>query len=410
MSHFKKQELPFHDKVLVLFLFKVFIFIIAIPLIFIYVPLRFIARSISKLILFIANKFKGYSKENKVIRFFIYVSEFHPYKGQNYFIRYLDTNITGEKVEAQKMRSFIFFLVPALGSFIVFVITPFLMGLYFSFTDWTGLNTVITFTGIDNYRTIFTDYLFIYSFMRTTLYSVLNVIVINTVAFSLALIVTQNLKLKNVYRAGFFMPNLIGGLVLGYIWQFVYSTVFPAIGTAMGWDGGLFAHSLIGGYASSGEAMGALIGVVTWQYAGYIMMIYIAALQNVPTDLIEASKIDGASALQRLRTIIFPLVAQAFTIALFLTLVTSFKQYDTVYALTQGGPSGLIPEYLAKLLDIPTYRSVNTLDLMAINIYETAFSHYKMGEGQAKAIVFFLILMVVSVIQVTYNQKKEVEL
>jgi raffinose/stachyose/melibiose transport system permease protein len=241
-------------------------------------------------------------------------------------------------------------------------------------------------------------------------YSVLNVIVINIVAFSLALLVTQNLKLKNVYRAGFFLPNLIGGLVLGYIWQFVYSSVFPALGTVVGLESSLFSHSLIGSRATASEAMGALIGVVTWQYAGYIMMIYIAALLNVPQDLIEASKIDGANAFQRLKTIIFPLVAQAFTISLFLTLVTSFKQYDTVQALTQGGPAVIIPEYLSRLMGVPDYSSVRSLDLMAINIYNTAFNRYQMGVGQAKAIVFFLILMVISVAQVTYNQKKEVEL
>lgn len=409
-----KLELPFDNKILV-FLFKVLIFIIAIPLIFIYVPLRFIARKLSKFILFmirIISKNKDISKSsNGVIKFFVFVADFHPYKGENYFIRYIDTNVTGEKVEAQKMRSFIFFLVPALGSFTVFVITPFLMGVFFSFTDWTGLNNGNeVWVGFQNYSTIFQDYLFVYSFIRTTLYSFLNVIVINVVAFSLALLVTQNLKLKNVYRAGFFLPNLIGGLVLGYIWQFVYSNVLPAIGSAIGWESGIFAHSLIGGRASSGEAMGALITVVAWQYAGYIMMIYIAALQNVPTDLIEASKIDGASAFQRLKTIIFPLVAQAFTIALFLTLVTSFKQFDTVISLTGGGPSALIPGYLANFMNVPTWSSVNTLDLMTINIYETAFSHYEMGVGQAKAIVFFLILMIVGVAQVTYSQKKEVEL
>lgn len=393
------------------FFLKLIAFILAIPLIFIYVPIRFIGRKLAALILWFAKTDKHYAGDNKALNFFAYIADFHPYTGDNEFIMYLENNVTGEKVQAQKNRSFIFFLVPALGSFLIFVITPFLMGVIYSFTDWTGLNSgTEEWVGFLNYQNIFNDYIFIYSFMRTTLYSILNVIVINAVAFTLALLVTKNLKLKNVYRAGFFMPNLIGGLVLGYIWQFIYSTVFPTIGTSLGWETGIFSHSLIGGRASAGEAMGALIGVVTWQYAGYIMMIYIAALQNVPVDLVEASKIDGANAWQRLRTIILPLVAQAFTISLFLTLVTSFKQYDTVQALTQGGPSGLIPKYLANILDVPAFSSVNVLDLMAINIFETAFSHYKMGEGQAKAIVFFLILMIVSVAQVTYSQKKEVEL
>ncbi len=389
----------------------------SILLVFTYIPLRWIARLISKIFIFLLNFLttQNSTKGQKVLlsikKFFIYVATPHPYYGPNQLIMFLETNIVGEKVNAQKNRNFIFFLVPALGSFLLFVIFPFLMGVVFSFTDWTGLNNGSEkWVGFSNYSTVFTDTLFIYSFVRTTIYSVMNVIVINVVAFSLALLVTQNLKLKNVYRAGFFMPNLIGGLVLGYIWQFVYSTVVPAIGVLIGSDSGIFAHSLIGSAASPSQSMGALILVVTWQYAGYIMMIYIAALQNVPQDLIEASKIDGANAFQRLKHIIFPLVAQAFTISLFLTLVTSFKQYDTVYALTGGGPSTLIPGWLSSVLNVPSYTSVYSLNLMAIDIYNTAFTRYKMGVGQAKAIVFFLILMVVSVLQVTYSQKKEVEL
>ncbi len=400
---------------------KITAFYSSIIIVFIYVPARWIIRLISKFFLYFLNFIKIDSSKEEINlfqriiaslkTFFIFIVTPHPYNGPNKLIMSLETNIVGEKVNAQKNRNFIFFLVPALGSFLLFVIIPFLMGVVFSFTDWTGLNNGNEqWVGFSNYKTIFTDVYFIYSFVRTSIYSIMNVIVINVVAFSLALLVTQNLKLKNVYRAGFFMPNLIGGLVLGYIWQFVYSSVVPVIGDLIGSDSGIFSHSLIGSAATSSQSMGALILVVTWQYAGYIMMIYIAALQNVPQDLIEASKIDGASAWQRLKHITLPLVAQAFTISLFLTLVTSFKQYDTVYSLTGGGPSTLMPGWLAGLLNVPAYTSVNSLDLMAINIYDTAFSRYKMGVGQAKAIVFFLILMVVSVAQVTYTQKKEVEL
>jgi raffinose/stachyose/melibiose transport system permease protein len=188
-------------------------------------------------------------------------------------------------------------------------------------------------------------------------------------------------------------------LVLGYIWQFIYRNALPSIG-------GILTNSLI---SNPDTAMGALIVVITWQYAGYIMMIYIAALQNVPTDLIEASKIDGANAWQRLRTITMPLVAQAFTIAMFLTLVTSFKQYDTVMALTQGGPATTLPQFLQNIFAAPN-RTVESLNLMAINIYDSAFVRYEMGVGQAKAIIFFIILLIISLTQVYYNKKKEVEL
>jgi raffinose/stachyose/melibiose transport system permease protein len=215
----------------------------------------------------------------------------------------------------------------------------------------------------------------------------------------MALLVTQKLKGKNIYRAGFFMPNLIGGLVLGYIWKFVYSSALPAIAESLGPNLSLKADT----------AMGALIAVVVWQYAGYIMMIYIAALQNVPQDLIEASKIDGASAWQRLKAITLPLVAQAFTISLFLTLVTSFKQFDTLVALTNGAPAALLPEWIQTFMN-ESPRSILRMNLMALDIYNTGWVERSFAIGQAKAVVFFIFLLIVSVVQVTYNKRKEVEL
>jgi raffinose/stachyose/melibiose transport system permease protein len=303
---------------------------------------------------------------------------------------------------AQNNRVFVWFLFPSLGSFILFVFVPFISGMYLSMTNWTGLNTGRElFLWFDNYKTIITDVRFGYSFFRTVLYSILNIVVINVVAFSLALLVTQNLKLKNVYRAGFFMPNLIGGLVLGYIWQFIFNRALVQVG-------GIFNPSLL---INGESALIGLIVVVTWQYAGYIMMIYIAAIQNIPQDLVEASTIDGANAIQRLKAITLPLVAQAFTVAMFLTLVTSFKQFDTVASLTQGGPATQLPTWLGGVYgltgDMPIVQGTN---LVAMNIYQEAFSRNNLGLGQAKAIVFFAILLVVSLVQVYFNKKREVEL
>ncbi len=308
---------------------------------------------------------------------------------------------TGDTTAAQQHRIFVYFLLPALGGFLLMVILPFFMGVYYSFTNWSGLNTGRQlWIGFDNYVRLFGDYRFFYSFARTALYSVLNIFAINGVAFGLALIVTQNLKFKNIYRAGFFMPNLIGGLVLGYIWQFIFNRALIRFG-------GVFATSLL---IDSTTAMLGLIAVVTWQYAGYIMMIYIAALQNVPVDLIEASKIEGASAFQRLRHILLPLVAQAFTISLFLTLVTSFKQFDTVQSLTQGFPSALLPNWIMNLYGVQVTQTVFSLDLIASDIYKEAFTRYNMGFGQAKAIIFFVILAMISLVQVYFNKRREVEL
>ena len=315
--------------------------------------------------------------------------------------RFVFQQWTGDTTAAQEHRIFVYFLMPALGGFLLMVILPFFMGVYYSFTNWSGLNTGRQiWIGLDNYVRLFQDYRFFYSFSRTALYSVLNIVAINAVAFALALIVTQNLKLKNVYRAGFFMPNLIGGLVLGYIWQFIYNRALVRFG-------GIFATSLL---QEPSTAMAGLILVVTWQYAGYIMMIYIAALQNVPLDLIEASKIEGANALQRLRHILLPLMAQAFTISLFLTLVTSFKQFDTVQSLTQGFPSALVPQWILNVFSVSGTQTVFSLDLIASDIYKEAFTRYNMGFGQAKAIIFFIVLTMISLVQVYYNKRREVEL
>ena len=315
--------------------------------------------------------------------------------------RFVFQQWTGDTKAAQDNRSFVYFLFPALGGFSLMVILPFFMGVYYSFTNWSGLNTGNQlFIGLDNYVRLIQDYRFFYSFIRTAIYSLLNIVAINAVAFSLALVVTQKLKLKNIYRAGFFMPNLIGGLVLGYIWQFIYNRAIVQFG-------GVFATSIL---SSGNSAMIGLIIVVTWQYAGYIMMIYIAALQNVPMDLIEASKIEGANAFQRLRHILLPLVAQAFTISLFLTLVTSFKQFDTVQSLTQGFPSMLLPEWIMNVYGVTVTQTVFSLDLIASDIYKEAFTRYNMGFGQAKAIIFFVILAMISLIQVYINKRREVEM
>ena len=326
---------------------------------------------------------------------------FQSYRSKNYVQDYIVYSWLGDKDKAQSNRVFVFFLFPALFAFILFVFIPFVHGIYLSMTDWDGLNTGReSFVGLSNYQSIFSDVKFLFSFYRTILYSVLNIVVINVVAFLLALLVTQNLKLKNVYRAGFFMPNLIGGLVLGYIWQFIFNRALVSFG-------GAFTDSFL---TNGSTALFALIAVVTWQYAGYIMMIYIAAIQNIPQDLVEASTIDGANAFQRLKTITLPLVAQAFTVAMFLTLVTSFKQFDTVVSLTQGGPATLMPQWFANVLGIDSNVAVQSTSLVAMNIYNTAFSNYELGIGQSKAIVFFIFLLIISLLQVYFNKRKEIEL
>jgi raffinose/stachyose/melibiose transport system permease protein len=370
-----------NNKRAILFVRKAVLFLITLIVILV-IPLYTLIRMIGKLI-----------KPN-----FLSVSK---YESKNFIFDYVVYNWLGDKEKAQNNRVFVFFLFPTLFAFILFVVVPFFHGIYLSMTDWDGLNTGReSFIGFANYQSIFSDVRFLFSFYRTILYSVLNIVVINAVAFSLALLVTKNLKLKNVYRAGFFMPNLIGGLVLGYIWQFIFNRAIVTLG-------GAFATSLL---TNGNTALFALIVVVTWQYAGYIMMIYIAAIQNIPQDLVEASTIDGANAFQRLKTITLPLVAQAFTVAMFLTLVTSFKQFDTVVSLTQGGPATLMPQWFANILGIDSNVAVQSTSLVAMNIYNTAFANYRLGIGQSKAIVFFIFLLIISLLQVYFNKRKEIEL
>lgn len=288
------------------------------------------------------------------------------------------------------------FLAPALLSFLVVVTIPFFMGVYYSMTDWTAIAGLKTnWVGLDNYKSMFGDIAFQYSFLRTFIFTLISVLAINFVALALAILVTREIKFKNFFRAGFFLPNLIGGLVLGYIWQFIFKSVLPQIGEFFGIS--ILENLLI--LADPTLTLIGLIAAFTWQYSGYIMMIYVAALLNVPAELIEASQIDGANFFQRLRNITIPMIAQAFTITSFLTLITSFKQYDIIIALTNGGP-------------VDTFKGeiVNSTELLAVHIYNVAFKYNLMAEGQARAIIFFLVLSVVSMGQVYYNKKKEVEM
>jgi raffinose/stachyose/melibiose transport system permease protein len=221
---------------------------------------------------------------------------------------------------------------------------------------------------------------------------------INIIAFSLALLVTSELRLKHLYRVGFFVPNLIGGLILGYIWQFIFNNAIPSLGSLI--PGLKFLsdpNNLMLGKNTS--ALIAMVIVGTWQYAGYIMMIYIAAIENVPQELHEAAKIDGATPWIRLKAITIPMAAQAFTVTMFLTLVNSFKQFDVNVSLTSGGPSTML-----------FGKPILGTELIALNIYNTAFISNNLAQGQARAVVFFLVLAIISIIQVYVNKKKEIEL
>ncbi len=293
------------------------------------------------------------------------------------------------------------FLAPVLIAFIMVMVIPFFLGTYYAFTNWTSsarADNGLKFIGLKNFADSLSDPSFLYSFGITFVYTVLNMIAINVVAFALALLVTGNLKFKNVYRVGFFVPNLIGGIILGYIWQFIFNNAIPSLGSIIPALGFLNDPNKLM-LSKNTSALAAMIIVGTWQYAGYIMMIYVAAIENIPQELIEAAKIDGATPWVRLRAITIPLCAQAFTVTMFLTLVNSFKQFDVNVSLTSGGPSTM-------LMGQPILGT----QLLALNIYNTAFISNRLSEAQARAFVFFLVLAIISIIQVSINKRKEIEL
>jgi raffinose/stachyose/melibiose transport system permease protein len=276
------------------------------------------------------------------------------------------------------------FLAPTLVALGVVIIVPLIFGTYYSFTDWNGIK-ITEFVGLENYQKLLEDKEFMDSIWFTVKFSVVSIFLINFFGLSLALLVTQKLKTNNILRTIFFMPNLIGGLILGFIWQFIFMKVFASIGDLTG------IAAFKGWLSTDTTGFWALVILMSWQMAGYIMIIYISYLESVPQELLEAAEIDGASSFQRFKNVTFPLVAPAFTVSLFLTLSNTFKLYDQNLSLTGGGP-------------------YNSTQMVAMEIFKTAFSENNYAYGQAKAIIFFLIVAAISLTQVYINKKREVEM
>ena len=277
------------------------------------------------------------------------------------------------------------FVGPSLFAFSLVIIIPLILGIYYSFTDWNGISSTINWVGFENYIEAFSDTGFKQSFIFTAKFTVVAVLVINAIGFSLALLVTRESRISNLLRTIFFMPNLIGGLILGFIWQFIFVNVFNGLGDVLGqtW--------LMGWLSNETTGFWGMVIIVAWQMAGYVMVIYVAGLQNVPPELNEAAKIDGANVLQRVRLITFPMIRPAFTVSLFLTLSNSFKLFDQNLALTNGVPG-------------------NATQMLALNIYQTVFSYNKMSLAQAKAVIFFVLVAIITLVQVYVTKKGEVEM
>ena len=276
------------------------------------------------------------------------------------------------------------FAGPGTVLFLAVVIVPFVYGLYLTFTSWDGVSLSKPFVGLQNFADAFKDTTYWQAMGRTVIYSIFAVILINIVAFLLAYLLTSGVKGQNFFRAGFFVPNLIGGIVLGYVWQFVFNRAFVAIGKALGNAG---AVSLL---SSPNGAMFCLILVSVWQYAGYMMLIYVAGFMSVSNDVKEAAMIDGCTPSQAMWNVTVPLMRSSFVQCIFLSITRCFVVYDVNLSLTKGEPFG---------------SSV----MAAMHVYNQAFTYKNYGLGQAEAVILFLVCAVVGVTQVMVGKKGEVE-
>lgn len=268
------------------------------------------------------------------------------------------------------------FVLPTFLSFIIGFIVPFVMGVGLSFTDFTTV-TDAQFNGIKNYILALQDTVFQHAFWYTALFAVVSLLVINIIAFALALALTKKLRGTNLFRTVFFMPNLIGGIVLGYIWQLIFNGILAQYSQAI---------NLNEWYGFAG-----LVILVSWQQIGYMMIVYIAGLQSIPTDVLEAAEVDGAGPWERLKSVIIPMMMPSITICTFLSITNGFKLFDQNLSLTAGEPSKLS-------------------ELLALNIYNTFYGRTGWeGVGQAKAVIFCLVVVAIGLIQLRVTRSKEVQ-
>lgn len=283
-----------------------------------------------------------------------------------------------------KVRQYLMFGGVGTLLFCAVVVVPFLYGIYLTFTSWDGVSLDKPFVGLKNYMDAFQDTEFWLAMGRTVIYSVFSVVLINVFAFAMAYLVTSGVKGQNFFRAGFFIPNLIGGIVLGYVWKFVFNRAFVAVASAIT---GAQVPSLL---ATPNGAMFCLIFASVWQYAGYMMLIYVAGFMSVSDSLKEAAMIDGCTPSQAMMNVTIPLMRGSFVQCIFLSITRCFVVYDVNLSLTNGEPFG------------------KTI-MAAMHVYQTAFTYKNYGMGQAEALILFIVCAVIGVTQVWIGKKGEVE-
>ena len=282
--------------------------------------------------------------------------------------------------------NYLIFMLPALVLFITLCLVPFFQQIWYSFTDWDGIKSSYKVVGLSNYTRVFQDSKYWTSMWFTIKFTILVTIFTNVIGFAWAYGLSKDVPFRNFMRAGFYMPKIVGGVILGFVWRFIFQNLFPVIGTALGipW--------LAQAWFTTGDSsFWALVIVMTWSQAGYMMIIYLAGLTSISDDYLEAAKVDGARSHHVLFRIVLPLIMPSITQCLFLSIVNCLRMYDLNISLTNGNPFRLS-------------------EAVTMNVYETAFASNKMGYGSAKAFVLVFIIAVISLVQVRLTSRKEVTL
>ena len=292
----------------------------------------------------------------------------------------------GNNLQASIRRWGLLFLGPVVAAFIIGFVWPFVQGIYLSFCQFKLVSDA-TFIGFGNYIKAFQDASFTHAFWYTALFAITSLIIINVLAFAVAYVLTQNIKGSNLFRTVFFMPNLIGGIVLGYIWSMIFDGILSRANTSI--------------LLESRYGFWGLIILMCWQQIGYMMIIYIAGLQALPGDMLEAARIDGANRWQTLWKVTIPSVMPSITICMFLSLTNGFKLFDQNLALTAGQPFIIQPDG----------STIKTTEMLALNIYNTFYTANSSSQGvaQAKAVIFFILVAGLGLLQLSYTRKKEVQ-
>ena len=295
------------------------------------------------------------------------------------------SSLSSKLIRRPIQRCFPIFILPTFAAFCIGFIYPFAKGIYLSFCKFTTTSNA-KWIGLGNYVKAFQDASFMHAFQYTALVAVVSLIVINVLAFAVAYALTRGIKGSNVFRTVFFIPNLIGGIVLGYIWSMIFDGILSHYGTSI--------------VLNTAYGYWGLIILMAWQQIGYMMIIYIAGLQSVPEDMLEAAKIDGANSWQTLWRITIPTIMPSITICTFLTLTNSFKLFDQNLVLNGGQPFVFMADGTV----------IKSTEMLALNIYNTFYLNANSrGIGQAKAVLFFILVAVIGLVQFTATRKKEVQ-